>query len=174
MKNNNDPQHELARVVGLALMHRKWKIALAESCTGGLVCSTLTDLAGSSDWFECGYITYSNQAKIACLDVPTAILETYGAVSEEVAKAMATGAMYHAKVNIAISITGIAGPSGGSLEKPVGTVCFGWAIKEDTENNFLNLSSMTKHFKGDRQTVREQACDFALSHFLELLKLKNT
>lgn len=173
MKNNNDPQHELARAVGLALMHRGWKIALAESCTGGLVCATLTDLAGSSDWFERGYITYSNQAKTACLDVPTAMLETYGAVSEEVAKAMATGARHHAKVNIAIAITGIAGPSGGSLDKPVGTVCFGWAIKEDTANDLLNVSTITKHFKGDRQTVREQACDFALSHFLELLRPKN-
>lgn len=173
MKNNNDPQHELARAVGLALTHRQWKIALAESCTGGLVCATLTDLSGSSDWFERGYITYSNRAKTACLDVPTEILQSFGAVSEEAAKDMAKGALHHANVNAAISITGIAGPSGGSIEKPVGTVCFGWAIKEDGANDLVNVITMTKHFKGDRQTVRQQACDFALSKFLELLKPKN-
>lgn len=170
MKNNNDPQHELAKSIGAALTHRGWKIALAESCTGGLVCATLTDLAGSSDWFERGYITYSNHAKTQCLDVPSELLESVGAVSEEVARAMAQGAQQNAKVHVAISITGIAGPSGGSPEKPVGTVCFGWAIKEDHLNDLVNVTTMTKHFKGDRQTVREQARDFALSKFLELLR----
>ncbi len=173
MKNNNDPQHELAKSIGIALTHRGWKIALAESCTGGLVCATLTDLAGSSDWFERGYITYSNQAKTECLNVPSEVLKSFGAVSEEVAKAMAQGAQHNAKVQVAISITGIAGPSGGSPEKPVGTVCFGWAIKEDGTNDLVNITTMTKHFKGDRQTVREQARDFALSKFLELLRPKN-
>ncbi len=173
MKNNNDPQHELAKSIGIALTHRGWKIALAESCTGGLVCATLTNLAGSSDWFERGYITYSNQAKTECLNVPSEVLKSFGAVSEEVAKAMAQGAQQNAKVQVAISITGIAGPSGGSPEKPVGTVCFGWAIKEDGTNDLVNITTMTKHFKGDRQTVREQASDFALSKFLELLRPKN-
>ncbi|OYY51858.1 MAG: damage-inducible protein CinA, partial [Polynucleobacter sp. 24-46-87] len=143
MKNNNDPQHELAKSIGIALTHRAWKIALAESCTGGLVCATLTDLAGSSDWFERGYITYSNQAKTECLDVPTEILKSFGAVSEEVAKAMAQGAQQNAKVQVAISITGIAGPSGGSPEKPVGTVCFGWAIKENGANDLVNITTIT-------------------------------
>jgi len=86
MKKNNDPHHELARALALILMERNWKIALAESCTGGLVCATLTDLAGSSDWFERGYITYSNEAKSECLDVPVEIIESFGAVSEQVAK----------------------------------------------------------------------------------------
>ncbi len=173
MKNNNDPQHELAKSIGLALTHRGWKMALAESCTGGLVCATLTDLAGSSDWFERGYIAYSNQAKTTCLNVPSEVLQTFGAVSEEVASAMAAGAQQNANVHVAISITGIAGPSGGSPEKPVGTVCFGWAIKESAANELVNMTTMTKHFKGDRQTVREQARDFALSKFLELLRPKN-
>ena len=173
MKNNNDPQHEIARAVAQALMSRGWKIALAESCTGGLVCATLTDLAGSSDWFERGYITYSNAAKSECLNVPTETIESFGAVSEQVAKAMAEGALRNANVNVAIAITGIAGPTGGSPEKPVGTVCFGWAVKESVENNIADAVTLTKHFKGDRQIVREQARDFALSQFLELLKPKS-
>ncbi len=173
MKNNNDPQHELARAVALTLTSRTWKIALAESCTGGLVCATLTDLAGSSDWLERGYITYSNAAKSECLDVPAGTIESFGAVSEQVAKAMAEGALRNANVNAAISITGIAGPTGGSPEKPVGTVCFGWAIKEATGIDAINTSTLTKHFNGDRQIVREQARDFALSQFLEILKPKN-
>ena len=173
MKNNNDPQHELARAVAQILINRGWKIALAESCTGGLVCATLTDLAGSSDWFERGYITYSNAAKSECLDVPAETIESFGAVSEQVAKAMAEGALRNANVNAAIAITGIAGPTGGSPEKPVGTVCFGWAIKEAVGHDVVNTATLTKHFNGDRQIVREQARDFALSQFLELLKPKN-
>ena len=173
MKNNNDPQHELARSVALILINRCWKIALAESCTGGLVCATLTDLAGSSDWFERGYITYSNAAKSECLDVPAEMIDSFGAVSEQVSKAMAEGALRNAHVNAAISITGIAGPTGGSTEKPVGTVCFGWAIKESIGEDVINTATLTKHFNGDRQIVREQARDFALSQFLELLKPKN-
>ena len=173
MKNNNDPQHEIARAVALTLISRGWRIALAESCTGGLVCTTLTDLAGSSDWLERGYITYSNAAKSECLDVPAEMIDSFGAVSEPVAKAMAEGALRNANVNAAISITGIAGPTGGSPEKPVGTVCFGWAIKESIGNDVINTATLTKHFNGDRQIVREQARDFALSQFLELLKPKN-
>jgi nicotinamide-nucleotide amidase len=173
MKNNNDPQHEIARAVALTLISRGWKIALAESCTGGLVCATLTDLEGSSDWLERGYITYSNAAKSECLDVLAEMIDSFGAVSEPVAKAMAEGALRNANVNAAISITGIAGPTGGSPEKPVGTVCFAWAIKESIGNDVINTATLTKHFNGDRQIVREQARDFALSQFLELLKPKN-
>ena len=159
MKNNNDPQHELARAVALTLTSRAWKIALAESCTGGLVCATLTGLAGSSDWFERGYVTYSNAAKSECLNVPAETIESFGAVSEQVAKAMAEGALRNANVNAAISITG---------------VCFGWAVKESIGDALVNTVTLTKHFNGDRQIVREQARDFALSQFLELLKPKNT
>ncbi|QWE16864.1 CinA family protein [Polynucleobacter sp. AP-Nino-20-G2] len=173
MKNNIDPQHEVARAIAHVLLGRAWKIALAESCTGGLVCATLTDLAGSSEWFERGFITYSNQAKIECLDVPAETIQSFGAVSEEVARAMAEGAASKAKADAAISITGIAGPSGGSVEKPVGTVCFGWALKGHEQNNVTEIITATKHFDGDRQTVREQARDYALSKFLELLKPKN-
>lgn len=173
MKNNTDLQDEIVRAVAQTLMNRGWKIALAESCTGGLVCATLTDLAGSSNWLERGYITYSNAAKSECLNVPVETIDSFGAVSEQVAKAMAEGALRNANVNAAISITGIAGPTGGSSEKPVGTVCFGWAVKEIAGDDFVNTVTLTKHFNGDRQIVREQACNFALSQFLELLKPKN-
>ena len=150
------------------LQSKNWKIAAAESCTGGLVCASLTEIAGSSNWFERGYITYSNEAKIECLGVPIRLLEVYGAVSEEVAKAMAEGAQVNSGVNAALSITGIAGPSGGSTEKPVGMVCFGWAIRSDAGDN--RIITKTMRFDGDRQHVRQQACDFALSELAKLLE----
>jgi nicotinamide-nucleotide amidase len=170
MKNNIDPQYEITRVLAHLLVKHGWKIALAESCTGGLVSASLTDLAGSSDWFERGYITYSNEAKTECLDVPAEVIDSFGAVSEQVAKAMAEGARLNAGVNVAIAITGIAGPTGGSPEKPVGTVCFGWAINRSMNGDEVNTTTITKHFSGDRQAVREQARDYALSKLLELLQ----
>lgn len=170
MKNHLDPQHESARALASILLERGWKIALAESCTGGLVCATLTDLAGSSDWFERGYITYSNQAKTECLGVPAEMISSCGAVSEPVAISMAEGARLNADVNVAISITGVAGPTGGSLGKPVGTVCFAWAIKKNMANDEVETTSFTQQFLGDRQTVREQARDYALSKLIELLQ----
>ena len=170
MKNYLDPQHESARALASILLERGWKIALAESCTGGLVCATLTDLAGSSDWFERGYITYSNTAKTECLGVPAETIASYGAVSEPVAIGMAEGARLNANVNVAISITGIAGPMGGSPNKPVGTVCFAWAINQNIDSNEVNTISITHQFLGDRQTVREQARDYALSKLIELLQ----
>ncbi len=159
MINQLDLTQQLAQI----LIQRHWKIALAESCTGGLVSARLTELAGSSEWFERGYVTYSNQAKIDCLGVPNATLERFGAVSEEVARSMVQGAQKNAGVQVAIAITGIAGPTGGSPEKPVGTVCFGWAIDE-------KWICKTAHFIGDRQAVREEACDYALSELLALLQ----
>lgn len=160
---------DLAKELAITLVDRGWTIALAESCTGGLVCTTLTELSGSSDWFERGYITYSNQSKTECLGVTAEIIDSFGAVSEPVAKAMAEGAQRNASVNIGISITGIAGPAGGSLEKPVGTVCFGWAVKERISNGVINITTKTMHFDGDRQAVREQACHYALSQLLQLI-----
>ncbi|WP_353432544.1 CinA family protein [Polynucleobacter sp. MWH-UH23A] len=150
------------------LKSKNWKMAAAESCTGGLVCASLTEIAGSSDWFERGYITYSNEAKSECLDVSSQLIEAFGAVSEEVAKAMAEGAQVKAGVNAALSITGIAGPSGGSQTKPVGMVCFGWAIRSNSGDN--RIITKTMHFDGDRQLVRQQACDYALSELAKLLE----
>ena len=154
---------DLTKTLAQILLSRNWTVSLAESCTGGLVCATLTELAGSSEWFERGYITYSNEAKSECLDVPAHLIESHGAVSEQVAKAMAEGARIHSGSNTAISITGVAGPLGGSAEKPVGTVCFGWA----TENQTLTKTML---FDGDRQTIRQQAVEFALAELIALLR----
>ena len=159
---------DLTKTLAQILLSRNWTISLAESCTGGLVCATLTELAGSSEWFERGYITYSNQAKEECLGVGADVLDTYGAVSEQVAKAMAQGALQNAGVNAAVSITGIAGPSGGSKDKPVGTVCFGWAIQNDAGEN--RALTKTMHFAGDRQSIREQSCLYALNELAKLLE----
>lgn len=154
---------DLTKTLAQILLSKNWTVSLAESCTGGLVCAALTELAGSSEWFERGYITYSNEAKTQCLGVPSALIESHGAVSEDVAKAMAEGARSHSGSNVAISITGIAGPSGGSIEKPVGTVCFGWAIENHTVVK-------TMHFAGDRQKIRQQATEFVLAELIALLR----
>ena len=154
---------DLTKTLAAILLSRNWMVSLAESCTGGLVSATLTELAGSSEWFERGYITYSNEAKTECLEVPARLIESHGAVSELVAKAMAEGARINSGSDVAISITGIAGPSGGTTEKPVGTVCFGWA----TENQTF---TKTVHFDGDRQAVRQQATEFALTELIALLR----
>lgn len=154
---------DLTKTLAQILLSRSWTISLAESCTGGLVCATLTDLAGSSEWFERGYITYSNEAKTECLDIPPELIESHGAVSEQVAKVMAEGARINSGSNVAISITGVAGPSGGSAEKPVGTVCFAWATESQT-------LTKTMHFDGDRQMIRQQATELALTELIALLR----
>jgi len=156
-----------AKTLAQLLLAKDWKLALAESCTGGLVCATLTELSGSSEWFERGYITYSNQAKTECLGVPTALIKAHGAVSEPVAKAMAEGAQINAGVDLAISITGIAGPNGGTKDKPVGTVCFGWAIRNAAGETVTTCQ--TKLFVGERQAIRQQATEHALAGLLQLL-----
>jgi len=155
----------LSQAVANALIARGWTLALAESCTGGLVSAALTELPGSSAWFERAYITYSNQAKVECLGVPIEMIDSFGAVSEPVAISMAQGARKNAAVNVAISITGIAGPTGGSPEKPVGTVCFAWALGDDEKHTTYK----TMHFEGDRSSVRMQACEYALTELIHLL-----
>ena len=154
---------DLTKKLAEILLSRNWTVSLAESCTGGLVCATLTELSGSSEWFERGYITYSNEAKTECLGVPAEIIETCGAVSEAVARAMAEGARINSGSNVAISITGVAGPSGGTPEKPVGTVWFGWATANQTQTK-------TMRFDGDRKRVRAQATEFALTELIALLR----
>jgi len=157
--------HELSSAVATAFSQRGWTLAVAESCTGGLLAASLTDLAGSSQWFERGYVTYSNAAKTACLQVSPNLIESEGAVSEAVASAMVLGAQLSSGVTAAISITGIAGPSGGTPEKPVGTVCFGWTIKKSDANN--HITTTTAHFLGDRQSIRQHAVVFALRGLLQ-------
>jgi nicotinamide-nucleotide amidase len=155
----------LAVELGEVLKARNLSLALAESCTGGLVAATITDIAGSSAWFDRGFITYSNASKIEMLGVRTETLEKFGAVSEQTATVMAHGALKNSHAQIAGSITGIAGPDGGSKEKPVGTVCFAWVGTK------LPLSTTTKRFFGNRQEVRQQAAIAMMSGLIERLKL---
>jgi nicotinamide-nucleotide amidase len=139
-----------------------WMLATAESCTGGMIAAACTDLAGSSDWFERGFVTYSNEAKIEMLGVDAAQIEAQGAVSEVVARAMAFGAVRHSKATVSVAVTGIAGPSGGSAEKPVGTVWFGYMVDG-------LLSSETMRFDGDRAAVRSATVQHALDGLLRRL-----
>lgn len=150
------------RTLATLLIRREQKLVTAESCTGGLIAGALTALAGSSVWFERGWVTYSNAAKTAELGVSTALIDAHGAVSEDVAAAMAAGARTMAKVDYAIAVTGIAGPDGGTPDKPVGTVCFGWATPTQTLTE-------THRFSGDRQQVREQSVAHALAGLIALL-----
>ena len=156
----------LIQQLAQGLLAKGFKIALAESCTGGLLAAQLTSLAGSSDWFERGFVTYSNQAKEESIGVPKEFIERHGAVSEEVARAMAEGVLIHSLAQVSVAITGIAGPGGGSANKPVGMVCFAWGMQE---NNLIQIRSHTKQFSGDRQSIREQACVYAIESLLEQL-----
>ena len=138
-------------------------IVTAESCTGGWVAQELTAIAGSSAWFDRGFVTYSNDAKQDMLGVRAETLKKYGAVSEETAREMAQGALARSRGTVALSITGIAGPSGGTPDKPVGTVCFGWATKDSPPR------AETQRFAGDRAAVRRQSVDYSLAGVLRLL-----
>ncbi|TXI75954.1 MAG: CinA family protein [Dokdonella sp.] len=150
----------LASTVGARLLAEGDSLATAESCTGGWLAQCLTAIAGSSQWFDRGFIVYSNQAKIDLLDVSEATLAGHGAVSEVTAAAMALGALRHSRASRALAITGIAGPSGGSPGRPVGTVCFAWAGPDEA------VRTETRHFAGDRRAVRAQAVAHALSGLL--------
>jgi nicotinamide-nucleotide amidase len=149
----------LARQAGAALHARGWTLACAESCTAGGVAFAVTQVPGSSAWFDRALVVYSNAAKEELLGVPSALLEQAGAVSEPVARAMALGALERSSADVALSVTGIAGPDGGSAAKPVGTVCFAWAVRAVPA---AALESRTFRFDGDRAAVRTQAIAEAL------------
>jgi nicotinamide-nucleotide amidase len=146
----------LAEDLGAALQARHWRCATAESCTGGLVAGAITAIAGSSTWFERGFVTYTNEAKSEMLGVAPGLIMDHGAVSEPVARAMAEGALVHSSADLAVAITGVAGPGGGTANKPVGMVCFGWARREG------GTDTVTLHLPGDRKAVREAAVAAAL------------
>ncbi|MBE0612604.1 MAG: nicotinamide-nucleotide amidase [Burkholderiales bacterium] len=162
--SSSDPLIALATLVGTQLKARAAMLASAESCTGGWVAQAATAVAGSSDWFERGFVTYSNAAKIEMLGVNAGTLATHGAVSEQTAREMAEGALRHSHAQVAVAITGIAGPSGGSPEKPVGTVCFAWSRAKG------GTVAQTRQFKGDRESVRHQSVVVALQGVLEMLE----
>ncbi len=153
---------DICAELGNALIKRHLRIALAESCTGGLVCQQLTNIPGSSVWFDRGFITYSNESKVELLEVSQTTLSKFGAVSEEIASEMALGALNASNADIALSITGIAGPSGGSIEKPVGTVFFAIAYQNKV------IFNASKIFPGSRENIRESSCLFALNQVLAL------
>lgn len=149
--------------LGAALQQRGWMMACAESCTGGLLAAACTDVAGSSAWFERGFVTYSNAAKTELLGVPAELIAAHGAVSEAVVRAMASGAAQRAGVPVAVASTGIAGPGGGSAAKPVGTVWLGWSVAGQ-------VFARCHHFAGERSAVRQQAVAQALTHVLAQLQ----
>jgi nicotinamide-nucleotide amidase len=152
----------LSRKAGKALKKKGETLATAESCTGGWVAQAVTSVAGSSEWFERGYVTYSNAAKREALGVSRRTLERHGAVSEQAAREMARGALKRSKSTMAVSVTGIAGPGGGAPGKPVGTVCFAWAQGR-------KISIETKRFRGGRTSVRRQSVIHALRGILKRL-----
>jgi nicotinamide-nucleotide amidase len=145
------------------LPQKGWMMATAESCTGGLIAGACTDLAGSSVWFERGFVTYSNEAKSELLGVDAALIEAHGAVSEPVARAMAEGAVARSRAQVSVAVTGVAGPSGGSADKPVGTVWFGWSVDGRTRTE-------RRRFDGDRAAVRAATVHYALQTLVELLR----
>jgi nicotinamide-nucleotide amidase len=151
----------LATLAGTRLKARGLKLVTAESCTGGWVAAAVTAIAGSSDWFERGFVTYSNEAKQEMLGVRPETLDRTGAVSEETALEMARGALAASRAQVAVSITGVAGPTGGTAAKPVGMVCFGWALAGG------GADTTTRHFPGDREQVRRQSVIFALQGVVE-------
>jgi len=153
-----------AQVDSLArlLLGKKLQLVTAESCTGGLIAAACTDLAGSSAWFERGFVTYSNDAKMELLGVEERLLRRAGAVCEGVARAMVTGALTHSKAQVAVAVTGVAGPTGGSPAKPVGTVWFGFAVPG-------KVLTEKCHFDGDRAAVRAATVRHAFTRLLELL-----
>lgn len=159
---DDDGLLKLSAALGQALKQKGWTLALAESCTGGMAGQYITAIPGSSAWFDASFVTYSNRAKVDTLAVNPQTLEQYGAVSEETALEMATGALKHSHTDIAAAITGIAGPEGGSDEKPVGTVCFAWVTADG-----LKLCS-TYRFNGDRETVRKESVKTLFERLMSL------
>ncbi|QIK37746.1 CinA family protein [Caldichromatium japonicum] len=156
---------QLARRLGLYLSAQGWRLATAESCTGGWVAKLLTDIPGSSRWFERGFVVYSNEAKCELLDVPAALIDQHGAVSGQVARAMVEGALAHSRAELALAITGIAGPGGGTSDKPVGTAWFGWGMRGYGIATRLNL------LRGERADIRRQAVETSLLGLIEYLRL---
>lgn len=154
---------QLSKQVGERLLAKQWLLATAESCTGGWIAQTITDIAGSSQWFDRGFVTYSNEAKQDMLGVAADTLASYGAVSEPTASAMAKGALAHSRADIVVAVTGIAGPTGGTPDKPVGLVWHAWALRGQSP------ITQSEQYLGNRFEVRQQTVKTALEGLLRLL-----
>ncbi len=163
----------LSEKLASSLLSKGWCLATAESCTGGMIASSCTDIAGSSLWFERGFVSYSNASKHELLGVDWALIERYGAVSEEVARAMVLGALRHSRAQVAVAVTGVAGPAGGSLEKPVGCVWFAWGVPSPSGPSLGGESAWVKSerfdFSGDRKSVRLATTAQALKTLIEMI-----
>lgn len=159
----------LSTELGRALTQKGWRLACAESCTGGWIAMVVTAIAGSSSWFDRGFVTYSNEAKQEMLEVPAETIRQHGAVSEQTVLAMAQGALNHSHAQVSLSVSGIAGPGGGTVDKPPGTVCFAWAISSTFLGEPGFSWSETQHFSGSREAVRRQAVQHALKSLLAWL-----
>ena len=160
----------LCEALSKELRLQKLSMATAESCTGGLISASCTQLSGSSLWFDRGFVTYSNAAKTEMLGVPAQLLETHGAVSEEVAKAMALGALQHSKASCSLAVTGIAGPTGGSEAKPVGLVWLAWVVRGGASHGqAVHCEAVMRVFSGNRSDIRLATTELALAHLKELL-----
>ncbi len=159
--------YQLAERVGTALKAKGMMMATAESCTGGWIAQAVTAVPGSSEWFERGFVVYTYISKREMLGVKPETLETHGAVSEQTAREMTVGALARSHAQVAVSVSGTAGPAGGTPEKPVGTVCFGWGTANDKGGA---VQSAVKHFDGDREAVRRQAVVFALERVLAVVE----
>lgn len=155
---------DLVEHLSALLKNKNWKLATAESCTGGLLGAAITHRPGSSDIYECGFITYSNQSKISLLKIPESLIKSQGAVSAACAEAMAKGVINHTDANLALSITGIAGPGGGSETKPVGLVFVGYAVKSGA------TGSIEFHFEGNREQIRASAATAALRKAIDMIE----
>lgn len=154
----------IAQYLGQLLTAKKLLLTTAESCTGGWIAQVITAIPGSSNWFDCGFVPYSNESKHTLLGIDSQLINTHGAVSEIVARLMAENALSHSRAQVSLAVTGIAGPSGGTLEKPIGTVWFAWAGLK------FAAQTASAHFDGDRDAIRAQAVEFALQGLLKILK----
>ncbi len=167
----NQEHYQLSRQIGEILQRHGWQVSSAESCTGGWVARCITDIAGSSAWFETGFVTYSNAAKHRLLGAPLSLFEggnAPGAVSAQTVTAMAEGALLRANADLAVATSGIAGPDGGSVEKPVGTVWFAWAWRG--QGQAVSSQTQMQLFQGDRESVRSQSVTTALQGLLKVLQ----
>ena len=159
MNNEQASIEELVKQLAAKLTKKGWMLATAESCTGGMIAAACTDLAGSSQWFDRGFVTYSNEAKTEMLGVPAELIAKHGAVSEEVVRAMAEGAIRHSRAQVSIAVTGVAGPGGGSVEKPVGTVWVGWCVGGQLTSHLFQLSGNRRHI---RHLVTQSVLDWII------------
>lgn len=164
--------YSLAERVGQALNSKGIYLATAESCTGGWLSKIVTDIPGSSSWFDCGFVVYNREAKQQMLRVPAALIDANGEVSEQTVEAMAEGAIAQSRAAVTVAISGIAGPGGGSEAKPVGTVCLAWCIADRVAGVMRNskTTSCREQFSGDREAVRRQAVERALQGLLDLVE----